>query len=176
MKRRLLSVCTVLALALVSARSASAAPIVTATNSPLGDGSYQYQWLLDNVEGTDSVFDFGLFYYGPVEDSTVTDPLGWTHVAPGYDSATGMGFIDWFSPILPDGSTPFDLLPGGSLSGFSFISALGPGPIQYTINGALFDLGTTTGPNPVPEPATLLLLGSGISALALRRRRQNTVS
>jgi hypothetical protein len=176
MNRRLLFVCTVLALGLVCARPASAAPIVSATFSQLADGSYQYNWVVDNADGTDPIFDLGLFYYGPVDDATVTDPTGWSHVLPGYDPATGQGFIDWFSPILDDGSTPFDLLPGASLAGFSFISALGPGAIQYAINGDLSNLGATTGPNPVPEPGSLFLLGTGLSALWMRRRRSVEVS
>jgi hypothetical protein len=150
---------------------AFALPLVTNTVTTLADGTFQYSYEIENLVGSDPVFDFGLFYFGSVDDATVTDPTGWLHVAPGYDPATGQGFINWYSPMLEDFSTPYDLQAGATLGGFSFISAFGPGPIAFSINGNLVDLGETVGPSPVPEPGTLLLLGIGATGLIARRRR-----
>lgn len=151
--------------------SASALPLVFNTVTPLSGGGFQYTYKLDNSLGTESIFDFGLYYFGPVEDASVTDPTGWSHVPPGYDEVSGQGYINWFSPMFEDGSTPFDLFPGEKLGGFSFVSAFASGPIAFTVNGLLDDRGTTVGPNPVPEPGTLLLLGTGITMGIARRRR-----
>lgn len=154
------------------ATQASALALVNPTVLDLGDGTWRYTYELENpADSPDAIFDFGLYYYGPVDGATVEDPAGWMHVEPGYDPATGEGFLNWYSPILDDGSFPYDLLPGSTLGGFAFLSAFGPGPISFTVNGVLDDRGTTTGPNPVPEPGTLLLLGTGLTTLVARRRR-----
>jgi PEP-CTERM motif len=150
-------------MAVLFAPSASASPIVT-TELKL-DGTWQYTYDLVNDTG-DSIYDFGIDFFG--DPLNITAPTGWEIFSGnGAGTVSGLGFIDWFSP-----DPVLDLAAGLTLTGFSFQSTLGPGPIPYRIvtSSASLD-GTTTGPNPVPEPGTLLLLGTGISMGIARRRR-----
>jgi hypothetical protein len=145
--------------------SASASPIVTAEFKLDGTWLYSYEVNNDNV---DSLYDFGVDFIG--EYFNITTPDGWVYFhGDGSASATGLSFIDWLSP-----DPALDLAPGQTLGGFSFQSTLGPGSIVYhivTSGTEPFD-GRTSGPNPVPEPGTLVLLGSGITLAIARRRRQ----
>jgi hypothetical protein len=150
-------------MAVVFVPSASASPIVTAEVTLNGNWLYSYQVNNDSV---DSLYDFGVDFAGEYFD--ITGPDGWVIFhGDGSATATGLSFIDWFSP-----DPSLDLAPGQTLGGFTFQSALGPGSIVYHIatGGDAFD-GRTTGPNPVPEPGTLVLLGSGITLAIARRRR-----
>ena len=47
---------------------------------------------------------------------------------------------------------------------------------NFYINDAVIGSKVTITANPVPEPGTMILLGSGLGALALRRRRKNQAS
>jgi hypothetical protein len=150
-------------MAVVFVPSASASPIVTAEFKLDGTWLYSYEVNNDNV---DSLYDFGVDFVG--EYFNITGPDGWVIFSgDGSATATGLSFIDWFSP-----DAALDLAPGQTLGGFTFQSTLGPGSIVYHIATATDALdGRTSGPNPVPEPGTLVLLGSGISLAIARRRR-----
>lgn len=89
----------------------------------------------------------------------------------------------WTGPALP-GTLPnlIGVYPGGGISGFSG-SWDGPGlptspPLHLGMQSPMFSMeaggyqGVTTSLTPVPEPSTLLLLGSGLATLVARRRRR----
>jgi Ca2+-binding RTX toxin-like protein len=100
----------------------SASATIAATQ--LGPSSYQYTVTLDDTGST----TIGTFWFGwvPGEDfldsspSSVTAPAGWT------DHITNMGSNDGFAIEWTASSPSSDLAPGGSLTGFSFISSESP--------------------------------------------------
>jgi len=166
MKRNLVRLIVFVGLmALAVAPSAHAAPLVISTVTDLG-GTWLYEYKLENpVDSGEDIYDFGVDFFG--EAFSITKPSDWSDpfYAPGTDTVPS--FIDWFSP-----DPSFDVTPGAIVGGFSFQSLLAPGTIVYHIATTAVAIdGETVGPNPVPEPGTLLLLGMGATGLIARRRR-----
>jgi hypothetical protein len=164
MKRKLLLVFMSVGLLALVASSAQAAPIVISSVQDL-HGTWLYEYSVSNPLGSDEdIYDFGVDFIG--EATNIVTPAGWDHFY-GLGTDTVPSFIDWLSL-----SPASDLTPGFTLAGFSFESALGPGDIVYHIATTARPIdGTTTGPGAVPEPGTLLLLGTGLTTLVARRRR-----
>ncbi|MDL1956862.1 MAG: PEP-CTERM sorting domain-containing protein [Candidatus Desulfofervidus auxilii] len=155
---------------IVISRLVLAIPIVhvntTVTYDPV-TAVYTYNYEIANDQNSpDYVGIFDLFPAVSVFD--IVSPTGWDYMVAG-------NWVEWYSTW-----PTYDIAPGGSLSGFSFKSYGSPGTITYDAGawGAAYPddyaFGNTVGP--VPEPATLLLIGSGLASLALVRkkiRRQN---
>ena len=127
---------------------------VDVTISQTATGTWQYQYILGNNDtSTDDIFDFFLSFDG-IPDNVIS-PGGWGPIS-------GISFIDWLADI---GS---EISPGNSLSGFSFEAPYGPGNITFETMDTNWDTysGITKGPAaPIPEPATFLILISGLTGL-----------
>ncbi len=146
-------------------------------NETFSGGLWQYDYTLFNT--SDPVADAGVDLY---DLFLYFDPLASFNVvstASGWDWTSGAGFIEVFS--LNPGAPPIgtDIAPDSSLSGFGFEFDYQAGMLPFDatfvnpsdIDNPFIFSGTSVPANhAVPEPSTLLLLGSGIAGMALRKK------
>lgn len=138
----------------------------TVSGSP---GAFSYAYDIQNQNSVGLLL-FSVTVSGDV--GTIQAPSGWI-TSTGIPSR-GQTLVEWIST-----DAPFDAQPSGTLSGFSFISALGAGSVDFaTFDENFSELdGQTTGPvaSTTPEPNSLTLLGAAIMGMCiiLRGRRTN---
>lgn len=155
----------------------SAQALFTETN--LGGGLWEYDYTLYNTSdpGYD-LYDFTLYLAPAVTFTNIPWPFppGW---GPPF---TGSGdpliplssFIEW-SPDFGGGA---EITPGGSLSGFSFQVSYQAGDLPFDVyftypsGEPVLYSGTTAASSAVPEPGTLILLGSGLAGVGFFRRKR----
>lgn len=178
--------------------NASAAGVLSVQESIVdnGNGTWTYNYSLSNLTEANNAWWLVLYTnLSPLSATPFGDGshLGWGVIAG--DATTGdiiapsgqTNYVySWTAGDSWPGSAPNGVATGQTLGGFSFIASSydgsakafyadvvpnwGGGNLGYNANGSqIFDYSGTTAP--VPEPETYLMMGVGLAALAVLRRR-----
>lgn len=148
----------------------SASPLLDYTESVSGN-HYQYEFILtnDNIGLIDELYiDFHID--DPSSDFVLAgSPIGWDSFdGPGHSINAGsnywVGWTAWFGSEL-------DILQ--RLTSFSVTTSAVINDIYFSWNWDRNNVGLASTGSPVPEPATMILFGSGIAGLLAARRRKN---
>lgn len=137
-------------------------------------------WDLGGPANQAAVFAF--VDHGPIPEETLESTVWLSNDANATDAGWTQAFLDhvymqgWSpNPNIADGFVGVYKLPGGATFRFVSVTWGGPGALQHDGDneidavGGLTATGVGVGPT-VPEPASVLLMGSGIGGLFLLRR------
>ncbi len=174
-RKRILFFCIIMVFGLIS--MAHSTTINYGVND-LGGGKWEYDYTVLNDTLGSPIDEFTIYFdYGLYDNLSVTTPVAdWDELTVNPVLILGSpetGFYDALAFVA-------GIAPGSSMSGFSvafdWLGSGTPGSQFFEfVDPATFgvlDSGlTTVTSSPVPEPGTMMLLGSGIAALLCFRRK-----
>ncbi|MFH1095960.1 MAG: PEP-CTERM sorting domain-containing protein [Candidatus Desantisbacteria bacterium] len=149
----------------IGVKLAEAIPIVSMEYivTSAGVNVWQYNYTINvSSSSPESVWLTDLIVPCNVYDITV--PANW-------DTIAGPGFVEWYSI-----DHTYDIMPGSMLSGFGYriIQPSAHGNLTFYASGSTINTGLPTPgqsqgqTTPIPEPATIILLGMGLFIMAYR--------
>ena len=164
---------------------AEAAPLASLVyvETNLGGGTFRYEYTLANETDplTDPGADIFFLTLAHAPDASLLASV----LPSGWDSISGAGFADAFSLFPGAAPAGADIGPGEALAfSFTFDASIGAVPFGVLFSNPVDGAnpvrldGTASASSevtPVPEPASILLFGAGLGAVALRRRRRHHV-
>lgn len=140
----------------------------------LGNGLWEYDYTLFNtsdpiLDAGSDIYDVAIDFDPAVTFTLLSLPAGWSEI-----DYPGSGFVDSFSLKLGPPPSGTDVPPGTSLTGFNyqFDSQVGNLPFEATFTNPHDSTNPFVFPVPVPEPGTLILLGSGLAGVGFFRRKR----
>jgi hypothetical protein len=163
-----------LALLLGGASPGSATPYLQIGVTGMVGSDFVYEMTLYNDGGSEPLSGLNLLaaytIFGLDDDSTITAPAGWDYFAP---LPPSVDELNYFSLSSGD-----DVPIGGSLGGFSFLSATNPNTLDWDSLEADAIGGNSSTQIPLivtPEPATGMLLAAALAVQAAVRRRVRAI-
>lgn len=164
---------------MTSSVHATPSAVATYTETDLGGGLWEYDYVLLNSSNPldDAGFDIYDFFLAIDPSANITDiatPADWDFFS---DS---LSFITWMSLWPGEPPAGSDVAPGASLSGFRFTSDVQLASLSFEVtianpsdyeNPIVYGDRSFPATTAIPEPGTMLLLGNGLVALALLRKK-----
>jgi hypothetical protein len=159
----------------------SAVTVLAGLPATAADGLFLYNYdLLNFISSSETLHGYSVDFAGLVTtldlDGDAIPDTSWSCITCGaLPGSVLAGTVAPFAVDFTGSSVTFlfaGLAPGAFSTDFGIVSSMEPWHATATVLNTV-QVATPDSLSPVPEPGTLLLIGSGLTAMALRRRRRS---